>query len=127
MMVGFGNIIVMNFNILIPVMAKTVLHGDSRSYGFFLTALGIGAFTGALSLTVNSCKGLRMKLLVGAYLRLSIFVFLIGFQSNYLPAFILFILAGWSMTSALASSNTCVQTNSPDGIRGRIMSVCSIQ
>lgn len=126
LMVGFSNTIIMNFNILIPVMAKTVLHGDSRAYGFLMTALGIGAFTGALSLAVTSYKGLRMKLLMGAYLSLSIFVFLIGFQTSYLPAFLLFMLAGWSMTSALSSSNTCVQTNSPDGMRGRIMSVYSL-
>ena len=126
LMVLFSNTIIMNFNILIPVMAKTVLNGDSRSYGFLMTALGLGAFSGALLLAVNSHKGLRMKLLMGAYLSLSICVFVIGFQTKFLYAFLLFILAGWSMTSALSSSNTCVQTNSPDGMRGRIMSVYAL-
>ncbi|HYE84598.1 MAG TPA: MFS transporter [Clostridia bacterium] len=126
LMLGFSNSIVMNFNILIPVMAKTVLNGDSRAYGFLMTALGLGAFTGALLLAVTSYKGLRMKLLMGAYLSLSICVFAIGFQTKFLYAFLLFMLAGWSMTSALSSSNTCVQTNSPDEMRGRIMSVYSL-
>lgn len=126
LMVAFTNTVIMNFNVLIPVMAKTVLNGDSRSYGFLMTALGIGAFTGALSLAVNSYKGLRLKLLMGAYLSLSICVFVIGFQTKFLFAFLLFMVAGWSMTSALSSSNTCVQTNAPDGMRGRIMSVYSL-
>lgn len=126
LMLFFSNTIIMNFNILIPVMAKTVLNGDSRSYGFLMTALGLGAFSGALILAVNSHKGLRMKLLMGAYISLSISVFIMGFQTKFLYAFLFFILAGWSMTSALASSNTCVQTNTPDGMRGRIMSVYSL-
>jgi len=126
LMLFFSNTIIMNFNILIPVMAKTVLYGDSRAYGFLMTALGIGAFSGALLLAVNSHKGLKMKLLIGAYLSLSICVFIIGYQTKFLYAFLLFILAGWSMTSALTSSNTCVQTNTPDGMRGRIMSVYSL-
>ncbi len=126
LMLAFTNTFIMNFNILIPVMAKSVLNGDSRSYGFLMTALGLGAFTGALSLAVTSYKGLRMKLLMGAYLSLSACVFIIGYQTKFLYAFLLFMLAGWSMTSALSSSNTCVQTNSPDGMRGRIMSVYSL-
>jgi predicted MFS family arabinose efflux permease len=126
LMLFFSNTIIMNFNILIPVMAKTVINGDSRAYGFLMTALGLGAFSGALLLAVNSHKGVRIKLLMGAYLSLSICVFIIGYQTKFLFAFLLFILAGWSMTSALTSSNTSVQTNSPDGMRGRIMSVYAL-
>jgi MFS family permease len=63
---------------------------------------------------------------MGAYLSLSTCVFIIGYQTKFLYAFLFFILAGWSMTSALASSNSCVQTNSPDGMRGRIMSVYAL-
>jgi MFS family permease len=126
LMLFFSNTIIMNFNILIPVMAKSVLNGDSRTYGFLMTALGLGALSGALLLAINSHKGLRVKLLMGAYLSLSICVFIIGYQTEFLYAFLLFILAGWSMTSALTSSNTSVQTNTPDGMRGRIMSVYSL-
>lgn len=125
-LLAFANTIIMNFNVLIPVMAKEVLHGDSRAYGFLMTALGIGAFTGAISLAVTSYRGLRVKLLMGAYLSLSICVFTLGFQDSFINAFLLFILAGWSMTSALSSSNTSIQTNSPDDMRGRIMSVYSL-
>jgi predicted MFS family arabinose efflux permease len=91
-----------------------------------MTALGLGAFAGSLLLAATSYKGLRFKLLMGAYLSLSICVFIIGYQTKFIFAFLLFILAGWSMTSALSSSNTCVQTNSPDGMRGRIMSIYSL-
>ncbi len=126
MLVALCNTLVMNFNVMIPVMAKTVLQGDSKSYGFLMTALGTGAFVGALSLAVNSHKGLRLKLLMGAYLALSLFIFILGFQRQFSFAFIIFIFAGWCMTTALSCSNTTIQANSPDGMRGRIMSVYSL-
>lgn len=126
LMLAFSNTIIMNFNVLVPVMAKTVLNGDSRAYGFLLTALGLGAFSGALLLAVTSYKGLKIKSLMAAFMSLSIFVFIIGYQTKFLYAFLMFMLAGWSMTTALSSSNTFIQTNSPDGMRGRIMSVYAL-
>lgn len=126
MLVALCNTLIMNFNVMVPVMAKTVLQGDSKSYGFLMTALGLGAFIGALSLAVNSHKGLRIKLLMGAYLALSVFIFILGFQSQYIFAFIFFICAGWCMTTALSCSNTSIQANAPDNMRGRIMSVYSL-
>ncbi|HWR62041.1 MAG TPA: MFS transporter [Clostridia bacterium] len=126
LMLAFSNIIILNFNVLIPVMAKTVLMGDSRTYGFLLTALGLGAFTGALLMAATSYKGLKIKSLMGAYMCLSIFVFITGFQTEFLYAFIALMLSGWWMTTALSSSNTCIQTNSPDNMRGRIMSVYTL-
>lgn len=126
LMLAFSNTIILNFNVMIPVMAKTVLMGDSRTYGFLLTALGLGAFAGALLLAATSYKGLKIKSLMGAYMCLSIFVFITGFQTKFLYAFIALMLSGWWMTTALSSSNTCIQTNSPDNMRGRIMSVYTL-
>lgn len=126
LMLAFSNLITLNFTVLIPVMAKTVMHGDSRAYGFLLTALGLGAFSGALLMAATSYKGLKMKSLIAAYMYVSIFVFIIGFQTKFLYAFIMLMFGGWWMTTALSKSNTCVQTNSPDEMRGRIMSVYTL-
>ncbi len=126
LMLGFANTIIMNFNVLIPIMAKTVLNGDSRVYGFLLTALGLGAFSGALLMAATSYKGLRIKYLMAAYMCLSIFVFITGFQTKFVYAFLALMLSGWWMTTSLSLSNTCVQTNIPDNMRGRIMSVYAL-
>jgi predicted MFS family arabinose efflux permease len=91
-----------------------------------MAALGIGAFTGAFSLAATSYKGIRPKLQMTAFLGVSIFVLIEGMIYNYLAAFIFFILAGYCMTTALASSNTTLQLKSPDDLRGRIMSVYSL-
>lgn len=126
LMVGFNNAIVMNFMIMIPVMARTVFNGDSKVYGYLMAALGIGAFAGALILAATSYKGLRSKLQMSAFMGVAIFVFIEGLVRNYYLAFIFFIFAGFCMTTALSSSNTTLQLNSPDELRGRIMSVYSL-
>jgi len=126
MMVGFNNAIVMNFMIMIPVMARTVFNGDSKAYGYLMAALGIGAFAGALTLAATSYKGLSSKLQGNAFLGVALFVLIEGLVRNYYIAFVFFILAGFYMTTALSSSNTTMQLNSPDNLRGRIMSVYSL-
>jgi MFS family permease len=111
---------------MIPVMARTVFNGDSKVYGYLMAALGIGAFAGALTLAATSYKGLRSKMQMAAFLGVATFVLIEGLVRNYYIAFIFFIFAGFCMTTALSSSNTTLQLNSPDELRGRIMSVYSL-
>lgn len=126
MMVGFSNAFIMNFMVMIPVMASTVFYGNSEAYGFLMAALGIGAFIGALSIAATSYKGLRPVQQMTAFIGLALFVFIEGIVRNYFAAFVFFIFAGYFMTTALSLSNTTVQLKSPDGMRGRIMSVYSM-
>lgn len=126
MMVAFNNAFVMNFMIMIPVMAKTVFSGNSAAYGYLMAALGIGAFTGAFSLATTSYKGIRPKMQMTAFIGVSVFVLIEGLMRNYYAAFVFFIFAGYFMTTALATSNTTLQLKSPDDLRGRIMSVYSL-
>ncbi|MDF2524122.1 MAG: major facilitator superfamily 1, partial [Clostridiales bacterium] len=97
LMVAFNNAIVMNFMIMIPVMARTVFHGDSKIYGYLMAALGIGAFAGALLLAATSYKGLRRNIQMAAFLGVALFVLIEGLVRNYHLAFIFFIFAGFCM------------------------------
>ena len=126
LMVAFNNAIVMNFMVMIPVMAKTVFNGDSKLYGNLMAGLGIGAFAGALLLAATSYKGLRRNIQNKAFIGVALFVLIEGLVRNFQLAFIFFIFAGFCMTTALSSSNTTLQLSSPDKMRGRIMSVYSL-
>ena len=126
LMVAFNNAIVMNFMVMIPVMARTVFNGDSKLYGNLMAGLGIGAFAGALLLAATSYKGLRRNIQNKAFIGVALFVLIEGLVRNFQLAFIFFIFAGFCMTTALSSSNTTLQLSSPDKMRGRIMSVYSL-
>ncbi|MFZ5352147.1 MAG: MFS transporter [Bacillota bacterium] len=126
LMVGCINMIIINSNVTVPVLTKTVLNGDSKMYGYLVTALGTGAFLGAFTLAATSFKGIRLKRHFGAVLSLALLVFIIGFQSDFYIIFALLTVTGFCLTTSLSSSNSTVQLNSPDHMRGRIMSVYTL-
>jgi MFS family permease len=109
--------------VLLPVFAKSILHLDARGLGLLMGAAGAGSLTGALRLSVRShTRGLRRTVALSAtvaglgLLALS--------QSHALwPAVIALVPIGFGLTSQLASTNTLVQTNVPDAMRGRVVSV----
>lgn len=111
-----------NFNTLIPALAKNVLNQKEMGYGFLMSAMGIGALIAALTLAVKSKgKPKYWTLLLGGLI-MSLFAFIIGFQHSYILSSILLMLAGWGMVTFNASANSIIQVNSPDKMRGRIMS-----
>lgn len=112
----------MPYMVLMPVMAKDVLHGDARTLGWLMAISGLGALGGALFLASrNTVLGL------GKVIALSAAVFgaaLIGFgQSDWLwLSLLLMVPTGAGMMIQMASSNTIVQTLVDEDKRGRVMS-----
>lgn len=124
--IAFNNIFISNFNILIPVMTKTVFGGSSKEFGFLMSALGGGALCGALTLAIKSRSGIKPRKIFVTYIGLSISLILVSLQTNYYFALITLIISGWCMTTSLSLSNSTIQLNTLDNMRGRIMSVYSL-
>lgn len=116
----------MNFNILVPVFAKNILHQEATGYGFLMSAMGTGALVGALTLASISGKGVKPIYLFGGGLGLGLFQLFLGIQSNYISTVILLALCGWFMITFSASANTTIQLNTDDEFRGRVMSIYSL-
>jgi len=49
------------FIVLMPVVARDVLHTDARGYGVLMAAVGIGAMLGALGLAVRGRASARVR------------------------------------------------------------------
>lgn len=126
LMTASVNMIIINSNVTIPVLTKTVIGGDAETYGYLLTAMGFGAFLGGISLAISSYKGLKMRKLMLAFVGISVLVLIISFITNYYGIFVALIVTGFCLTNALSASNSTVQLNSPDNMRGRIMSVYTL-
>ncbi|MBE3575482.1 MAG: MFS transporter [Firmicutes bacterium] len=125
-LMGILSTFAMNFNILVPVLAKNVLHQQQQGYGFLMSSMGIGALTGALLLAGFSKAGPRRVVLLAGGFGLGLFQVLLGLANGYLMAAALLALAGMSMISFSASTNTTIQVNTPDEYRGRVMSLYSL-
>jgi MFS family permease len=108
---------------LMPVFAKDILHGNSKTYGFLMAAVGVGAVIGAIFLASR-----RSVLGLGRIIALASSIFGIGMISFSLShalwlSLFLSLLTGFGMMVHMASSNTILQTMVDDDKRGRVMSL----
>jgi MFS family permease len=126
LMVLVVGIFVFNFNILIPVFTKTILHKGEKVYGLLMSALGAGSLLGALMVTIRSKSGPKLKVLIGSSIMISISLILVNFTKNFYITSLLLIVTGifniWFSTTA----NSTLQMTSKDEYRGRVMSVYSL-
>ena len=118
MMVVFSSVC-FNFNILLPLLAKTTLDAGPRTFGIVSACFGAGALVGALSAAALSRATWRVMFAGAGGFGLCELV-LAPLHSTALVGVLLFI-CGVFFTSYTANSNTAIQLASPDYIRGRVL------
>lgn len=117
------SIMSMPYVVLMPVFAKEILQGDSRTFGFLMGAAGFGALIGGIYLASK-----RTLLRLGSIIPFAAAVFGAGaiglsFSKSLLLSLLLMVIAGLGLMLHTASSNTILQTITDDDKRGRIMSL----
>lgn len=116
----------MNFNVLVPIYTRDYLMMKEKAYGILLSSLGLGALVGAVFVAVKGKKERTLYYqLIGSF-GLSIFLILLGIVKSYNLAIIVLVFLGFFMISFNTTSNSILQYNAPDEMRGRIMSVYSL-
>ncbi|HEV2590366.1 MAG TPA: MFS transporter, partial [Gaiellaceae bacterium] len=118
MMVVFASIS-FNFNILLPVLAKTTLHGTAITFGLISACFGAGALLGALASAAVAKTSWRVMLAGAA--GFGVCELLIAPLSNELAIGALLFASGIFFTSYTSNSNAAIQLESPDYIRGRVL------
>lgn len=111
----------LNFQVLIPLVARDVLMGDADTYGFLMAATGVGSLLSALSIAFGRRPGMG-RLLVGAA-AIGIAMVGVGLSRSVPISLGMMFLAGWGLISMAATCNTIIQLAVPDVLRGRVMSV----
>jgi MFS family permease len=123
---GFGALFGFGFVTLLPAWAVNVLGGDVTTNGFLQSSRGIGAVLGALMIAYLGAFNFRGRLLTfGSFA----FPVLLLFYSlvRWLPLSLLALLGvGWAFMTYINLSNSLVQTNTPDELRGRVMSIFTL-
>jgi MFS family permease len=125
-LVAAMSVFAMNFNILVPVLAKDVLHQDAAGFGFLTSGQGIGALIGALGIAWVSHLGPRPPVLLGGAAMLALSSLLLAAAKAFAPAAVLLAIAGGSMVVFTATANTSLQIAAPGHLRGRVMSMYAI-
>jgi len=123
---GILSLFGLGFITLMPAWAVNVLGGDVRTNGLLQSARGLGALLGALMIASFGAYHFRGKLLtVGSFVFPSLL--LLYTFSRWLPlSLVLLVGVGWGFMILVNLSNSLVQTQVPDELRGRVMSIFTL-
>jgi MFS family permease len=113
----------MNRSTLLPLFADQVLRVGAQGFGFLLAAMGLGAVGGALTLAFFPELGAnpRRQLWVAAIWVAALLEFSIS--RTFVVSLVTLFVAGYCQISFLATTNSRLQTATPDHLRGRVMAL----
>ncbi len=114
---------VLNFNVLVPLIAKHVLHGTAEDFGWLMGSLGAGAIVGGLTLAFAVRGRPPLALPVAAGLLVSAGTIALAIGGSFRMAAATLMVAGFGQIVFQATCNTVLQLTAPDALRGRIMSL----
>jgi MFS family permease len=110
-----------SFIAVLPVYARDVLHSGAGGYGALMSAFGVGAAAGALSMAGIGHRVRREPTAVWAGVALGTALVLLGLAPSLGFALIVLVAAGLSMALNAIMTNTVLQTGAPDHLRGQVV------
>ena len=110
-----------SFLTMLPVYARDVLHQGAGGYGALVSAVGVGAAIGALSIAAFGSRVRQGRMAIGAAGALGVVLAASALAPNFMSAFLLFLLCGFAMALCGITANTLLQRQAPDALRGRVM------
>ena len=111
--------IAMNFNVLLPVLARSTLESGPGVFGLIAACFGAGALVGGLLSAALSRAS--WKAIVAGAGGLGVAELVLAPQHSLGPAVVLLFIAGVCFTLYTANSNALLQLRAPDHLRGRVI------
>ena len=112
-----------NYNTLVPLLARDVLHQDAHGFGLLMTAVGLGAVAGAVVLASLGAERPPVVLLLGSALVLGAASMTMAGVARFGMAMGLLGIMGFTGMLFMTGANTTVQLTVPDELRGRVMAL----
>ena len=109
--------------VLLPVMVRDVLGRGAAEFGWMSSAVGAGAMTGALGLAAYATRLPKGKVVKWASIAFGVMVSAFALSRSLPLSLLLVALTGFTMIINTATTNTLLQSVTPDELRGRVMSV----
>ena len=119
LLVAVVSMFAVNNNVLLPVLAKRTLGSGAGTFGLLSAFFGAGALLGAL---VAAAVGrARVKLVLIGAAGFGAAQLLLAPERSLVPALALLLVAGLSFSLWSSNSNSLLQLEAPDHLRGRVV------
>jgi MFS family permease len=125
-LLGIVSLMGSSYQVLMPVFAKEILHGNSSTFGFLMGAAGVGALAGAIFLASRETLIKLGRIIPAASAMFGAGLVVLSFTKYFPVSLLLMIIIGLGLMLQTASSNTILQTITDDDKRGRVMSFYTI-
>ena len=122
-LLSFIGLVAMPYSVLMPVFARDILAGDSKTLGFLMAASGVGAITGALFLASQKNITRLGGIIVSSMCIFAVGAIIFSMSRTLWFSMIMMMLVGFGLMSLIVSLNTLLQSIVDDSKRGRIMSL----
>jgi len=111
----------LNFNVVVPLIARDVLHQGAQGFGLLMSALGGGAVVGAGALALLRSDRPPLAFLAGSAAILCAGVATLGLVTHFGVAVVVLAVLGGLQIYFTTSCNTTLQLSTPRALRGRVM------
>ncbi|MFF9016850.1 MFS transporter [Streptomyces sp. NPDC014870] len=115
----------LNFQLTLPLLAKTVFHADATSFGLLTTAFAAGSL-GAAFLTTARRSRPSGRLVTGSALAFGVLETAAGRAPGYPAAVVLLFLTGGASIFFVQAANHRVQLGSDPRYRGRVLALYTL-
>ena len=113
-------------NTLLPFVARDVLHVGAVEYGWLAAAQSIGAIGTALVISPRTQIRRLGRLLLGSVILFGAATILFGLAHTFITTLLALILVGCGDAISTILRNTIRQMQTPDALRGRMLSINQI-
>jgi MFS family permease len=118
--------LVMNFNVIMPIFARDILHGGAEGLGWMWTAMGVGAVAGSITIVKWSQAAVRGRLLIASALLAGLSELAMAFSRSMPLTLVILTVVGWSISTFSSCTNAAIQARVQDEVRGRVVGVYSM-
>lgn len=123
LLLSVANLLGMPYQVLMPVFATDILHGDAHALGRLTAASGVGAILGALYLASRESGVGLGRVLILATVLFSLGLVGLSYARHEVVAWLALVGASGGMMVLSTASNTVLQTLVDEEKRGRILSL----
>ncbi|PYN47255.1 MAG: MFS transporter [Candidatus Rokuibacteriota bacterium] len=120
------SLLVLNFNVVVPLVARDVLNQGAHGFGLLMSALGAGAVAGGFGVALLRRGQPPLSFLAGSAATLCAGLVALALVGQFAAAAVVLALLGCCQILFTTGCNITLQLIAPNELRGRVMGLYTV-